>query len=367
MGKCMGRKHRKKGNVLFGLANVKRCLFAALVSVVVFPVCLLLSLLEPGFAEAYLIPTAFFSIGSGAFAYLLHQVGKHKMKLYYDVVFWVYLAAFHLFFIYLAQTSLLFYYMVVVLAAYLVVLSLDQYILMVLGELVCFAALVVKSGVTQIPADQLFFLAGIHLFAFVLSRDFYHTKKNFQVEEKRLRKERHESEHDPLTGLMNRRGLERCVEENWEKEGKHQDVVAVCVIDIDLFKSYNDRFGHVQGDVCIRRVAHSIMDTVKSCGIAARIGGEEFLVFMRCTGVQKAYAMAEQIRGNVEQMQIGRGTSDGAPVTVSIGLDIRYVTEEVNLQGLYGRADQALYRAKQEGRNCVRSSQDFSERRVKTG
>ncbi len=363
----MGRKRREKVNMIFGLANVKRCLFAALLSVAFFPVLLVISLIEPEFGKEYMIPGAFFSVGSAAFAYLLYQVSERKMKRYYDIVTWTYLTAFHLFFIYIAQANILFYYTVVVLAAYLVLLPMERYAVMALGELVCYAALLVKGGAESLSMGQLLFLAGVHLFAFALSRDFYNTKKNFLVEEKKLRREMAEAEHDPMTGLMNRRGLERRVEEAWQVSLNHQETVAAFIIDIDLFKAYNDRFGHVQGDACICRVARSIAETVKGYGMAARIGGEEFLVFMRGRGVQEAYDLAEQIRRNVENLHISTGGAGGAVVTVSIGLDIRYAAEGISLQGLYGRADRALYQAKQEGRNCVRSAQTLSGRRTKIG
>lgn len=363
----MSRMKNAQKSMMFGLTNVKRCLFAALLSVAAFPGLLLLAVIEPEFTAAYLIPTAFFSIGSGAFAYLLHQVTKNKLKRYYDIVTWSYLTAFHLFFIYIAQENILFYYTVVMLAAYMVLLSLDKYIIMALGELVCYMALVVKSGTTELPMGQLLFLAGIHLFAFALSRDFYNTKKNFLLEEKKLRKEMQEAEHDPMTGLMNRRGMERKVEAVWKSSLNRQEVVAAFVIDIDLFKSYNDRFGHVQGDACICKVARTIADTVRGYGIAARIGGEEFLVFIKGKSIQDTYDLAEQIRAAVENLRISRGTASGDVVTVSVGMDIRYVTEDVTLQGLYGRADKALYQAKQDGRNCVRSAQSIRGRITKIG
>lgn len=363
----MSRTRKEKLNMVFGLANVKRCLFAALLSVVAFPLLLVVSAAEPDFASSLLVPVAFFSVGSVAFAYLLHQVAKHKMKQYYEPVTWLYLTAFHLFFVYIAQENVLFYYMVVILASYLVQLSLDRYIIMTLGELVCFMALMVKTGATEIPMGQFLLLAAIHLFAFSMSRDFYNTKKNFLIEERKLRREMQEAEHDPLTGLVNRRGLERRVEATRQSGSNRQETMAAFVIDIDFFKSYNDRFGHVQGDVCIQKVAQAISDTVRGYGIAARIGGEEFFVFVRGRQVQEINALAEQIRSNVEAMQITRGNANGGVITVSIGYDIRYATGEVSLQGLYGRADRALFRAKQEGRNCVRSTYDLGERRSRIG
>lgn len=363
----MSRKRREKVSVVFGLANVKRCLFAALFSVAVFPLLLAVSAVNSEFTAPLLVPAAFFSVGSAAFAYLLHQVAKHKMRQYYEPVMWTYIAAFHMFFVYVAQENILFYYMIVVLAAYMVQFSLDRYLIMALGELVCYMALIVKSGANEIPMGQFLLLAGIHLFAFSMSRDFYNTKKSFLMEERKRRKEMQEAEHDPLTGLVNRRGLERRVEENWQSSISRQETVAAFVIDIDFFKSYNDHFGHVQGDVCIQKVAQSIEDTVRGYGIAARIGGEEFFVFVRGRQVQEISDLAEQIRSNVEAMRITRGNANGGVITVSVGYDIRYATGEISLQGLYGRADRALFRAKQEGRNCVRSFHDLRERLTRIG
>ena len=354
-------------NNMFALANIRRCLSAALISVAFFPVLLLFSLAEPKLAEYYMIPGAFLSAGSAAFAFLMYQMIRTKSKCYYEITVWVYLTAFHMFFVYMAQENIIFYYAVVVLAAYLLCLPLQSYIVMAVGELVCFAAIVVKCGMKELAPGQLLFLICVHLFAFFMSRDFYTAKKNLLMEEKKLRREIQESEHDPLTGLMNRRGLERRVNDILQKSINRQELVAAFVMDIDLFKSYNDRFGHVQGDVCIKRVAHSIAQTVKDHGIVARIGGEEFLVFVRGGSVQGMYDLAEQIRADVEAMGISRGMPGAGEITISIGLDIRYATTDVTLQGLYGRADKGLYQAKQDGRNCVRSTQMLRERHSRIG
>lgn len=362
----MSSKRGKKWNAMFGQLNAKRCFTGALVSVAFFPVLLLLSMAEPELLKAYRIPGAFFSVSSAAFAYLFYQLLKNKAKQYYPVVIGVYLTVFHLFFAYAAVQNIWIYYVAVVLAAYMVCLSMEQYAVMALSELVCYAAIVLKSGMQEVSAVQLTLLAVVHLFAFFLSRDYYITKKNHLVEEKKLRKEMQAAERDPMTGLLNRRGLERHVEEVWGLCAKRQETVAVFVMDIDLFKSYNDRFGHVQGDVCIQQVARSIAATVKGNGIAARIGGEEFLVFVRNRSVQEIYNLAEQIRADVEDMRISRGAGSGV-ITVSIGVDVRYASEDINLQGMYGRADRQLYQAKEDGRNCVRNSHMMRERRSRIG
>lgn len=335
----------------------------ALLSVAAFPIMLMLAVVQPEIMEAYLMPGAFFAAGSVAFAYLLYQMMQHKTRAYYDIVTWGYLIYFHLFLTYFAGKSIMFYYAAVLIASYAVFLPIGQYVALTLGELACYAWMMMLSGANEISVTQMVTLVVVHMYAFISSRENYAVRKNYIKEEKKLRRERREAERDPLTGLMNRRGLERHVEELWSSCIKNRDTVAVFVMDIDLFKSYNDRFGHVQGDACIRKVAHSIEETVKGSGIAARIGGEEFLVFVRGQNPQDIYELAEQVRANVEHMGISRGMSNRSVVTISIGVDVTYANEETTLQGLYGRADKQLYIAKQDGRNCVRAAH-FRDRRI---
>ena len=363
----MNKKQEEKLNSVFAFVNIKRCLSAALISIIFFPVLLILSWVEPKTAEYYMIPGAFLSAGSVAFAYLLYQIIRKKAKRYYEIMVFAYLFALHMFYVYMAQENIMFYYVTVVLAAYLVCLPLERYVVMALGELVCFAAIVVKGGVEKLTMGQLLILACIHLFAFLLSRDYYAVKKSFLLEEKKLRREMWEAEHDGLTGLLNLRGMERVATKMGQSCAQRQELVAALVIEIDLFKAYNDRFGHAKGDACVKRVAASIAESVQGKGVVARIGGGEFLVFMRGKDVQEQYDLAEQIRLGVESVAISMGTPGAEVVTISIGIDIRYAGPEVTLQGLYGRADQGLSQAKQAGGNCVRGSHVSRERRFKTG
>ena len=289
------------------------------------------------------------------------------MKQYYEPVTWIYLAAFHLFFAYIARENTAFYFAAVILAAYIVQFSLERYIIVAFGELLCFLTVVVQSGVTEISTGDFLWLAGVHLFAFVLSRDFYNTQKKFLIEERKLRKEKQESEHDAVTGLMNRRGLERRVEEWWKTSISRQESVAVLAVAIDSFKSYNNRVGHGHSKLFLQRVAKSITNTVRGYGVAAHVGSEEFLVFVRDRQVQEIYDLAEQIRTDVEAMRLYGGNETGGTVTVSVGFDIRYAAGEVSFQGLCDRAAGVLYQAQQEGKNCVRSFQDMTEYQTKIG
>jgi len=342
---------------IFGLTNMKRCFFAALVSVLFFPVIVLFSCIEPEAMEFYKIPAAFFSITSGAFAFLIYQLIQNKNRSYYTAVQFLYLTFFLIAMSYMAEESLVFYYAAVLVAGLTVYLNLSQYLLLMCEELFFYALIMIKSGVTELPLFQMLVLSGVHLLMFVFSRDAYATKRKLLIEEKKLRKKMQEAERDPLTGLMNRRGLERRSKELLYAYARNKDMVAVFVMDIDLFKSYNDRFGHVQGDQCIKKIAQCIEQSVAEYGIAARIGGEEFLVFVQGDSVEEVHNLAEQVRSNVERLRIARGSAGEGVVTISVGVDVRYVTEDTTLESLYGRADRQLYQAKQEGRNRVRSTQ----------
>lgn len=158
---------------------------------------------------------------------------------------------------------------------------------------------------------------------------------------------------DGLTGLANRSGfehkLETCLSD--EQSAAHSPCLLMC--DIDHFKQINDSYGHLFGDKVIRAVASVIKENVKGRDTAARFGGEEFIILLPDTSLQGAHALAEQIRHAIERGRIKRGNHDEtvARVTLSIGV-ARYQPGESNTSFIE-RADQALYAAKQGGRNRV--------------
>ncbi len=368
----MGKIKANSTNTLLSLENVKRCFMTALLSAALFPLLMLLRLLEPEntVLEALLIPLTFFAAASAAFAYLLYQSAKHRMAAYYELVMWLYLCFFEVAMAYFAGVSvkngggIFLYYAAVVAGAYVAYLNIVQYMALAMLELTAYIWFVMAGADTMITALPLFTLAGVHLFAFVLSRDGYNIHMNYLTEEHKLKREMQESEHDPLTGLVNRRGLERRVDKVWKTCADRREMVAAYIIDIDFFKKYNDHFGHVQGDVCIKRIAKSLSDSVGKAGIVSRIGGEEFLVFVKGRNEQELHDLGEQMRSAVEKMAIP-APKDGV-VTISVGMDLTYADKETTLQGLYGRADRQLYEAKKSGRNCVRSTR-ISRRPVKIG
>lgn len=166
-----------------------------------------------------------------------------------------------------------------------------------------------------------------------------------------LDRHRREALIDPLTGLLNRRGLEQRLE---EIDGNGEDdSLAMVMLDIDHFKRVNDTYGHAVGDVVIRHVAQVMRGAVRAQDVTVRFGGEEFVIVMPRMSLVDAEKVAESIRVRVERLRLTRRQDQLKldPFTISLGVAIRRAGEA--FEGLFARADQALYAAKNGGRNRV--------------
>lgn len=171
----------------------------------------------------------------------------------------------------------------------------------------------------------------------------------------RLRAKTLSSERDPLTKLTNRRGLDRQCAVLWPYCARTATPIGVIEIDIDFFKKYNDRFGHPAGDKCLKKVASAIRNSAKrATDISARIGGEEFVVFVQGMSEKEMVALAMKIRSNVDALKIPHAYAGVSKyVTVSMGVGIITPDSSNSFENLYEAADKALYQAKENGRNCV--------------
>lgn len=207
----------------------------------------------------------------------------------------------------------------------------------------------------KLTLQQFVFLAAVHLAAGFVVIELCHCYKKAEQYRRKYVQEVKAAETDPLTKVNNRRGMMRRVMSVWPALEQANRAVAVMVIDIDHFKKYNDKFGHPAGDGCLCRVADVIKRTVNGTpALVARIGGEEFLVFVHGINSEEAYSLAEQIRRNVEDMAMPH--SEEAKyryVTVSIGVATDRCSSEISFGGLYRRGDRDLYKAKNSGRNRV--------------
>jgi diguanylate cyclase (GGDEF)-like protein len=158
---------------------------------------------------------------------------------------------------------------------------------------------------------------------------------------------------DALTGLGNRRQYGQIMEVLWETATAARAEVGVVIIDVDHFKLFNDHYGHLAGDECLRNVSGAIAGAVRATDVVARYGGEEFVVVLGRVDATTAGVVAERVRAAVESLGIPHERSPRGIVTISAGLATMIPETTHPTEYLVERADEALYRAKREGRNRV--------------
>ncbi|MCG8313434.1 MAG: diguanylate cyclase [Pseudomonadales bacterium] len=160
---------------------------------------------------------------------------------------------------------------------------------------------------------------------------------------------------DALTGISNRRHFDHVLDEEWRRAKRRQYPLALLMVDIDFFKAYNDKLGHVKGDHCLRDVAQSLSTHARRPGdLVARYGGEEFSVILPALDIGEAFKVAEFLCQKIRELNVPHPGSDIAPcVTVSIGVAAQVPNEHNERSDLIKQADDALYLAKKRGRNRV--------------
>jgi diguanylate cyclase (GGDEF)-like protein/PAS domain S-box-containing protein len=159
---------------------------------------------------------------------------------------------------------------------------------------------------------------------------------------------------DGLTGIANRRRFDGRLVNEWKRALRVQRPLALLMLDVDLFKNYNDHYGHQAGDECLRSVAKAIdSSSRRSSDLAARYGGEEFALIAADTDFSSALHLAEVIRQSIERLDLPHARSPIGKVTVSIGVSVITPEEAQKPDSLINMADNALYLAKSRGRNRV--------------
>lgn len=174
-----------------------------------------------------------------------------------------------------------------------------------------------------------------------------------------------QSRTDSLTGLHNRRFFDEALHNAWARMLREAGRLGLILIDVDYFKAYNDRLGHQAGDECLRRVARAIDDSAnRPADVVARFGGEEFVVLLPETDPAGARAVAERIRHALQVLALPHPDAAAGTVTVSMGVCSRNPAEGGDPDQLLVRADQAMYRAKANGRDRIEMAEpDGSESR----
>ncbi len=158
---------------------------------------------------------------------------------------------------------------------------------------------------------------------------------------------------DELTGVHNRRQFLVLAEREWSRCRRYDMAAAMLMIDVDLFKRVNDVHGHLAGDLMLREIARAAGDTLRQPDLFGRFGGEEFVVFLPHADPLGALDAAERIRARVAQLSL-EWKGQAVRATVSVGVAALDASHD-SLAALLQDADQALYAAKDAGRNCVRT------------
>ncbi len=178
-------------------------------------------------------------------------------------------------------------------------------------------------------------------------------QKTVELEQAKL-KYKQLSETDPLTQIPNRRFYEERLSHEIMAARRSNRPLAMMMIDIDYFKQYNDTFGHDAGDITLKNIAHVILSELpRSTDLAARFGGEEFVVLLPSTAVEGAFLVAERIRSHVLGLSIKNPVDDKHNNILSVSIGITALSGNLlNKEDLLHQSDNALYTAKDKGRNC---------------
>jgi len=163
------------------------------------------------------------------------------------------------------------------------------------------------------------------------------------------------STQDGLTGINNRRRFDEALYDEWFRARRLSTPLSLIICDIDKFKEYNDTYGHLEGDKCLTRIAHLIEDSARRAGdMAARFGGEEFVIILPDTESSNAQDIAEQIRSAILDLEIPHETSSVTNIiTASFGVFTTLPEKDLLPETMIEFADKALYQAKGQGRNMV--------------
>jgi len=176
---------------------------------------------------------------------------------------------------------------------------------------------------------------------------------------KQLEEKEKEVLKDPLTGLNNRKSLDKKIETLCDTFEKEQDFFSVMMLDIDYFKKFNDKYGHQIGDEVLRIVGWQLKEMLKGKDFPSRYGGEEFTVLLPNTRMDNAMVVAEQIREAISRKKLKIKTTGQTLGNITLSIGVSEIRIGDTPQSVIARADAALYMAKGSDRNNVKSEKDL--------
>ncbi|MGI6678335.1 MAG: GGDEF domain-containing protein [Dehalobacterium sp.] len=172
-------------------------------------------------------------------------------------------------------------------------------------------------------------------------------KRRIEMQKKQLERMAY---YDSLTELPNRRLLNKLIKQEFSSIERHNHESVIIILDIDDFKNINDTYGHLSGDIVLKQLADILQNSVRESDTVSRFGGEEFIILMPNTTLAGGFAFAERLRKLIMEKSFSIG-SDTLRITCSFGVSLLCETQGHNLEEYYSFADQALYWAKQHGKN----------------
>lgn len=159
--------------------------------------------------------------------------------------------------------------------------------------------------------------------------------------------------HDSLTGAFNRRATYDVIEDELNRSRREEKPLSIIMMDIDHFKNVNDQFGHAAGDEALRRVAQTLRDHIRPYDYVGRWGGEEFLVVVPGSNLEESEHLAERLRIAISTLKIPVDDNEICPLYASFGVTTALPPDVISIDRLVQRADEAMYLAKEQGRNRV--------------
>ncbi len=191
----------------------------------------------------------------------------------------------------------------------------------------------------------------VHQYAKELEERLNEAGQKIEILQKEHSRYREQANRDPLTSVLNRAGLEEAFDNI--KADPDCFPVSVLLTDIDQFKQFNDEYGHLVGDSVIRVVSSTLRKNLKGVDIICRFGGEEFLILLLNTSHKNALVVAEKLRALIEKLRIKKRNSNEYLKQTTISIGVSELCKDGSLIEAIDQADQALFDAKHEGRNCI--------------
>ena len=207
----------------------------------------------------------------------------------------------------------------------------------------------------NITLSNIISISNFHANLFILAISFFgllftinETKKNNVL----INKLSNEAMHDGMTGLLNHKFFEKRLKEEIERSERYEQNFSLLFLDLDKFKRINDTYGHQFGDYVLKQTSKIIQKSVRNIDVVSRYGGEEFSVILVNANRLDAQKTAERIRKEIELNEFING-SIKEKLTISIGIGI-YPADANNFNGIISFSDRKMYKAKNDGRNCIR-------------